>query len=62
LHAHREHGVPLISTGSVVFESTPSAVERRIAALPARRAVKKDWQVAWLLRHHLHGPDHSVRR
>jgi deoxyribose-phosphate aldolase len=27
-----------------------SAVERRIAALPARRTVKKDWQVAWLLK------------
>jgi deoxyribose-phosphate aldolase len=27
-----------------------SAVERRVAALPARRSIKKDWQAAWLLR------------
>ncbi|MBI3981381.1 MAG: deoxyribose-phosphate aldolase [Gemmatimonadetes bacterium] len=27
-----------------------SAVERRVATLPRRRTVKKDWQVAWLLR------------
>ena len=27
-----------------------SAVERRTAALPGRRTVKKDWQAAWLLR------------
>jgi deoxyribose-phosphate aldolase len=27
-----------------------SAVERRVAALPARRTVKKEWQAAWLLR------------
>jgi deoxyribose-phosphate aldolase len=27
-----------------------SAVERRAASLPARRTVKKDWQLAWLLR------------
>lgn len=27
-----------------------SAVERRVATLPARRTVKKDWQAAWLLR------------
>jgi deoxyribose-phosphate aldolase len=27
-----------------------SAVERRVATLPARRTVKKDWQVAWLLK------------
>ena len=27
-----------------------SAVERRVASLPARRSVKKDWQAAWLLR------------
>jgi deoxyribose-phosphate aldolase len=27
-----------------------SAVERRVATLPARRAVKKTWQAAWLLR------------
>lgn len=27
-----------------------SAVERRAAALPARRTVKKEWQAAWLLR------------
>ena len=26
-----------------------SAVERRVASLPARRTVKKDWQAAWLL-------------
>jgi deoxyribose-phosphate aldolase len=27
-----------------------SALERRAATLPARRTVKKDWQVAWLLK------------
>ena len=27
-----------------------SAVERRIASLPGRRTVKKEWQAAWLLR------------
>ena len=27
-----------------------SAVERRAATLPARRAIKKDWQAAWLLK------------
>ena len=27
-----------------------SAVERRVATLPLRRTVKKDWQAAWLLR------------
>src|SRR5260221_8863750 len=27
-----------------------SAVERRAAAIGARRTVKKDWQIAWLLR------------
>jgi deoxyribose-phosphate aldolase len=27
-----------------------SAVERRVATLPARRSVKKEWQAAWLLR------------
>ena len=27
-----------------------SAVERRAATLPARRTVKKDWQIAWMLR------------
>jgi deoxyribose-phosphate aldolase len=27
-----------------------SAVERRAASLPGRRAVKKDWQIGWLLR------------
>ena len=27
-----------------------SAVERRVATLPARRSIKKDWQAAWFLR------------
>ena len=27
-----------------------SATERRVATLPTRRTVKKDWQAAWLLR------------
>jgi deoxyribose-phosphate aldolase len=27
-----------------------SAVERRVATLPGRRSIKKDWQAAWLLR------------
>lgn len=28
----------------------PSAIEQRVATLPGRRSVKKDWQAAWLLR------------
>lgn len=27
-----------------------SAVERRVATLPGRRAVKKKWQAAWLVK------------
>src|SRR6516164_3029810 len=27
-----------------------SAVERRVASLPGRRTVKKEWQAAWLLK------------
>ncbi len=31
-------------------QANTSAIERRIAALPGRRSVKKDWQAAWLCR------------
>ena len=43
-------GVPLNLDWIGGVRVNTSAVERRIAALPARRTVKKDWQVAWLLK------------
>jgi len=43
-------GVPLNLDWIGAVRVNTSAVERRIAALPARRTVKKDWQVAWLLK------------
>lgn len=43
-------GVPLNLDWIGGVRVNTSAVERRVATLPARRTVKKDWQVAWLLR------------
>ena len=43
-------GVPLNLDWVEGVRVNTSAVERRIATLPARRTVKKDWQVAWLLK------------
>jgi len=43
-------GVPLNLDWIDGVRVNTSAVERRIATLPARRTVKKDWQVAWLLK------------
>src|SRR6266566_10000569 len=56
--AHRSQGGSLVANvgvplsldwvGSVRVNT--SAVERRATTLVARRTVKKDWQIAWLLR------------
>src|SRR5256884_6213632 len=43
-------GVPLNLDWIDGVRINTSAVERRAATLLARRTVKKDWQVAWLLR------------
>ena len=47
---HRNNGIPFDAS---LFESiniNKSAVERRAATLTKRRAVKKEWQAAWLLK------------
>jgi deoxyribose-phosphate aldolase len=43
-------GVPLNLDWIDGVRVNTSAVERRTATLPARRTVKKEWQVAWLLK------------
>jgi deoxyribose-phosphate aldolase len=43
-------GVPLSRDWVDNVRVNTSAVERRAATLVARRTVKKDWQIAWLLR------------
>jgi len=43
-------GIPLNLDWVDSVRSNTSAVERRAATLVARRTVKKDWQIAWLLR------------
>jgi len=43
-------GIPLDLDWVEGVRINTSAVERRAATLVARRTVKKDWQVAWLLR------------
>ncbi len=43
-------GTPLDLDWVMEARLNRSAVERRIATLPARRTVKKEWQAAWLLR------------
>jgi len=47
---NRNPGVPLDLDWVMGAHVNKSAVERRIATLPMRRTVKKDWQAAWLLR------------
>jgi deoxyribose-phosphate aldolase len=46
----RNPGVPLDLDWVMGAHVNKSAVERRVATLPARRTVKKEWQAAWLLR------------
>jgi deoxyribose-phosphate aldolase len=46
----RNPGTPLDLDWVMAAHVNKSAVERRVAALPGRRAIKKDWQAAWLLR------------
>lgn len=46
----RNQGVPLDVDWVEAIRVNRSAVERRTATLGRRRTVKKDWQVAWLLR------------
>ena len=43
-------GIPLDREWVESVRINTSAVERRVATLIARRTVKKDWQIAWLLR------------
>jgi len=43
-------GVPFNSDCLADIRVNRSAVERRIASLRARRALKKNWQIAWLLK------------
>jgi len=47
---HRNPGVPLDLDWVMGAHVNRSAVERRVATLPLRRSIKKDWQAAWLLR------------
>ncbi len=52
-----ESGVPTRNPGTALdldmvreIRVNRSAVERRVATLPGRRTVKKDWQASWLLK------------
>ena len=47
---NRNPGVPLDLDWVMGAHVNKSAVDRRVATLPLRRTVKKDWQAAWLLR------------
>lgn len=47
---NRNPGMPLDLDWVAGAHVNKSAVERRVATLTGRRAVKKDWQAAWLLR------------
>ncbi len=49
-NATRNPGTPLDLDWVMGAHVNRSAVERRVATLPGRRTVKKDWQAAWLLR------------
>jgi deoxyribose-phosphate aldolase len=49
-NATRNLGTPLDLDWVMGAHVNRSAVERRVATLPGRRTVKKDWQAAWLLR------------
>src|SRR5512139_762105 len=46
----RNPGIPLDLGWVMNARVNRSAVERRVATLPARRSIKKEWQAAWLLR------------
>jgi deoxyribose-phosphate aldolase len=46
----RNPGMPLDLDRVDAVQVNRSAVERRAATIPTRRTVKKEWQVAWLLR------------
>jgi deoxyribose-phosphate aldolase len=46
----RNPGMPLDLDWVMGAHVNKSAVERRVATLPLRRTVKKEWQAAWLLR------------
>jgi deoxyribose-phosphate aldolase len=46
----RNPGMPLDLDWVMGAHVNRSAVERRVATLPARRSIKKEWQAAWLLR------------
>lgn len=47
---HLNPGIPLNLDWVMGAHVNRSAVERRVATLPKRRSIKKDWQAAWLLR------------
>jgi deoxyribose-phosphate aldolase len=47
---NRNPGTPLDLDWVMGAHVNKSAVERRVATLPGRRTVKKEWQAAWLLR------------
>ena len=47
---YRNPGTPLDLAWVMRARVNRSALERRTATLPARRAIKKEWQAAWLLR------------
>ncbi len=49
-HPIRNPGIPLDMDWVRQVRVNRSAVERRAATIPTRRTVKKEWQVAWLLR------------
>src|SRR5229473_2541255 len=49
-HPTRNPGIPLDLDWVREVHINRSAVERRAATLSTRRTVKKEWQVAWLLR------------
>src|SRR6266568_5933913 len=49
-HPQRNPGIPLDMDWVSRVHFNRSAVERRAATMNTRRSVKKEWQVAWLLR------------
>src|SRR5437868_8599969 len=49
-HPQRNPGIPLDMDWVSRVHINRSAVERRAASMNTRRTVKKEWQVAWLLR------------
>src|SRR5438067_6505346 len=49
-HIERNPGMPLDFGWVNEVRINRSAVERRAATLVTRRTVKKEWQIAWLLR------------